>query len=144
MLKWNYVAVKCECGKESSIRIDQFNRKGKTWTCRSCAYTGRKNKISNPSGRHDPEKVGAWKSYWQARRRVRTNHKNAYGMIEFRFASFDQWFAELGPRPEGMSVDRINNDGHYEPGNVRWASQAMQNVNRGPRGRHKQFTEEHQ
>jgi len=50
--------------------------------------------------------------------------------IEFRFSSFAEFMAELGPRPEGMQVDRIDNDGHYEPGNIRWADTKTQGRNR--------------
>jgi hypothetical protein len=47
--------------------------------------------------------------------------------IEFRFASFDEWFSELGLRPTPEhSVDRINPNGNYESGNVRWATRGAQ------------------
>ena len=49
--------------------------------------------------------------------------------IRFLFASFEQFFAELGLRPEGLTLDRIDNDGNYEPGNVRWADRHTQRTN---------------
>lgn len=50
--------------------------------------------------------------------------------IEFKFASFADFIAEMGPRPDGMQLDRIDNNGHYEKGNVRWATLHEQSNNR--------------
>lgn len=42
-----------------------------------------------------------------------------------------EWIIEnLGCPPPGMSIDRINNDGHYEPGNLQWATRKEQANNK--------------
>ena len=72
----------------------------------------------------------------RARRRCRQGkqHHAAYEDVEFRFANFEEFFAEIGPRPDGCSIDRIDPLGHYESGNVRWATILQQARNRMPRG----------
>lgn len=42
----------------------------------------------------------------------------------------DWLLRNLGPRPEGMTLDRINTNGHYAPGNLRWATVSEQMANR--------------
>ena len=51
--------------------------------------------------------------------------------IEFRFQSFDDFMDEIGQKPTPKhQLDRINNDGHYEKGNVRWSTPAENTNNR--------------
>ena len=117
------------------VRKDLLTKKqksGEELLCRSCAMQNRPI-----TWKKDPSELrrnqGAYKSFCKARQRVKINHKGAYGLVEFRFESYEQFLAELGPRPEGMTLDRIDPMGHYEPGNVRWATIEQQAKNRNPR-----------
>lgn len=48
-----------------------------------------------------------------------------------RWNSFEHFLSDMGPCPVGYSIDRINNNGNYEPTNCRWTDNATQAKNRG-------------
>lgn len=63
------------------------------------------------------------------------NHKNYkdYGGRGIRvcdaWQDFSNFYADMGNRPEGLTLDRINNDGNYEPENCKWSTQREQSMN---------------
>lgn len=77
-----------------------------------------------------------WRS-WSSMRQRCTNknlpHYRHYGgrgiTVCERWSVFENFLADMGERPHGTSIDRIDKDGNYEPGNCRWASNRQQQVN---------------
>ena len=84
-----------------------------------------------------PSREVEYKAFWAARYRCSEKNiqakKDYYDRgIKFRFESFDQFYSHIGPRPPKHVLDRIDNDGHYEPGNVRWVTMSESNSNKRP------------
>lgn len=68
--------------------------------------------------------------------RTKATHKNAHRYYNRgihvcdRWMNFDNFVEDMGLRPEGKTIDRIDNDRGYEPGNCQWASQKDQCSNK--------------
>jgi hypothetical protein len=100
----------CGCFRREFAK-QQFTKHGKRKTVEYRSYCSAKTRCQNPNG----------KNY------------NDYGGrgIEFRFDSFEEFLIEIGNRPSNRhSLDRIDVNGHYEKGNIRWATRGEQGSNK--------------
>ena len=86
--------------------------------------------------RHGYHGTPTYTSWVEMRRRCRATHRensrtySARGVTVCpRWDRFENFLIDMGDRPDGKTLDRIDNDGNYEPGNVRWATALTQSQN---------------
>lgn len=123
-----YWLCRCKCEQWITIRTGQLRNTPNI----GCGCGKGKRKSSIPYA----DRIIERNTFYSAKNRCRNPSNaqyNRYGGrgIEFRFDNFEEFFEHLGERPSiDHSLDRINNDGHYEKGNVRWATRKQQMNNR--------------
>lgn len=123
----------CECDCGTIVMVDATAlRTGNTKSC-GCwirEIRGQSCVIHNMTG------TAEYRAYQEAKKRCNNPHTKRYADyggrgIEFRFSTFEEFYAELGPKPTAEhSLDRIETNGHYEIGNVKWSTTPEQNRNK--------------
>jgi hypothetical protein len=144
--------VRCECGEERIVQGDSL-RSGHTRSCgclsaELAAARLRANPRWHPTTHghsHTPEYSALASARYRCMNPSDSRFADYGGRgIEYRFPddlgeATALLIDAIGPRPEGMTLDRRDNDGHYEPGNLRWATRSEQQRNqrkqRNTRGR---------
>jgi hypothetical protein len=126
---------RCECICGATVLVvSAILRNGGSTQCRDCA-----NRTHGMS--YDPE-YSVWNNMLLRCYNPSNHNYPYYGArgitVCERWHSFELWMTdilvEIGPRPKGKTLDRVNNDGNYEPGNIRWATRKEQAQNRRKQG----------
>lgn len=130
-----YGIYQCECGKQKEI-YDYSIRRGLTVSCGhyNSENTARRNK-ENLWGTIHGQVNSPEYAVWEGMIQRCTNPKNPgyknYGgrgiTVCERWLTFENFRADMGERPSlEHSIDRVNNDGNYEPGNCKWSTDSEQ------------------
>lgn len=150
--------ARCECGNEVTRPNSMFRKAQKDGSRANCGCL--KSLVAGENSRNNATKISKAKTthghskhygplqreYWIWGTMVQrcTNPKNrkfpAYGgrgiSVHPSWLKFENFIKDMGSRPSrNLSIDRINNDGNYEPGNCRWATPKEQSANQRPRTR---------
>lgn len=131
-----YWMCRCDCGTERPVAGTDLSR-GRSLCCgcignAAAAERGRANTTHGMRGSREYR-------IWQGIKRRCLSEKDAgfpsYGgrgitMCPSWVNSFETFFKDMGSCPDGRSIDRIDNEGHYEPNNCRWATKEQQGNNK--------------
>jgi hypothetical protein len=147
----------CDCGRTDIVTNGNLLQRGKKKSC-GCAIgemISAAKRTHGQKGSGGPTQVyRAWLGIKQRCLNPRYPDWHNYGgrgitVCERWADSFEAFYADVGDPPgPDLSIDRINNDGNYEPGNVRWATRSEQNKNvrfdkfRGERNGRTKLTED--
>lgn len=129
------IRVRCDCGSEKNLALHDFGRTV------SCGCESRRRAAARTAARATHHLTGTPEHRVWVSMRNRCNNPRNYDYPSYggrgirvcgRWDDFCLFLADMGPRPTpSHSIDRIDNDGAYEPSNCRWATHKQQMRNRG-------------
>lgn len=121
----------CSCGKTTETTTTLLRSK-RTKSCGCYAL-----RIRTKHKDLDSKEYNAWRNMKRRCLNPNTPNYNRYGGRKITICdewinSYEQFLSDVGRAPNPKdSLDRIDNDGNYEPSNVRWTSNTIQSINQG-------------
>lgn len=121
----------CDCGTIKSIRGYDLAG-GKVISC-GCKRTESFHSLITKHGRSSSRTYESWQNMHQRCSNPNNPNYPYYGALGVsvceRWSEFQNFLEDMGERPEGLTLDRVDPCGNYEPSNCRWASRLEQSRN---------------
>lgn len=128
-LRW---VCKCDCGKTCTT-LGMTLRKGETQSC-GCLHREVIGQINRSHGMTRTPIYAIWHSMMQRCYDPNSHAYSRYGgrgiIVAEAWHDFEAFYQDMGDKPQGKSLERLNNDGHYSADNVIWADWKQQANNR--------------
>ena len=126
-----YWIFQCQCGTTKGIRVDHVPA-GRTTSC-GCSPRGKITHGHTRYGLHPTAYSPTYQSWMSMKSRCcnpRNNRYERYGQrgitIHPDWMKFENFLRDMGERPENTSLERLNTDEGYAPGNCVWANKETQ------------------
>jgi len=132
-----YYLCQCSCGNEVVVRLSDL-LSGGTKSC-GCLHSElaaeRGRLLKTTHGMCGTSEYNIWKAMIDRCTNEKHRSYDNYGgrgitVCDRWRSSFENFYSDMGDRPPGMSLDRIDNDGDYTPDNCRWTTWREQSRNR--------------
>lgn len=127
-----FVWVECECGKVCRKGYQEV-KIGNTKSCGCLAREASAKREATHRMSGGPE-YNVWKGIKQRCYNTKHTHYASYGgrgivMCDRWRDSFEAFYEDMGPRPQGQTIDRQDNDKGYDKDNCKWATKKTQSRN---------------
>lgn len=133
-----YYVCECECGEKITCRGTELSIRGIPYQCKTCNKRHMSNLLSGDSnssfshGRSKTPTYRIWSGLFTRCYNEKSTVYRYYGgrgiKVCDRWKSFESFLSDMGERPQGLQLDRIDNDGDYSPDNCRWVSSKENNA----------------